>query len=191
MTLHRRTLLTALCSVLATAGCLGSSQPQSPSSDSPQSPSPNPSPSNASSTRTRSVCQVETTLPSTEDGPTYPSLPSSLSAETASDFATTFESAYQLNKVREKYSSVDSVTEKAAVVAESTETDRGWLLAVRVDVGYSYPSRGETPQTTHGDFSAYASYFVTADRTVRIETSGGELVDPREQNDGSVVVCAD
>lgn len=177
MPLQRRTLLAMLGSAAtATAGCLAGTPTDSTASDATSTSTPTP------------PCQLETTLPESDGGPDYPSLPTSVTGDSAADFAVAFESAFQLNRL---YSGSSSVTDKAATDTERQAVDGGWLVTVRVDIGYTEPAAGESTRTVAGDLFAHAAYFVGDDRAVRAETSPTDLTDPREAAGGAIVACRD
>lgn len=178
MPLQRRSVLALVgATVTATAGCLGGDG-RTDSSTAEQTASATPPPS----------CQRQTILPEAESGRVYPDFPTTLSEDSVADFVADFELAYHSNRLRRQYNSL-SVTDRSATVTDSRSVDGGWLVAVHVELGYSYGSSGESLSPVHGDLSERTSYFVGTGRVVRAEHATSGILDPRDELGGAIVRC--
>lgn len=189
MALRRRRFLGSAVGLCPLFGCLGTAAPENdgrPTDDAG---------STAGASPTESPCEVAATVPSAADGPAYPALPESPSLAAAETFALDFEAAYRRNDVLSSNADLTYLTVKSRVVERSEPTENGFLVSVRLDVGYGFPQNEEggteTAVTVHADDTAYAAYFVGPTRAVRAERDGPGEADPQAAANGTVVACAE
>lgn len=189
MALHRRRVLGSAAALFSASGCLGSA---SSGGDGRSADDEN---STADASPAESPCEVAAALPSAADGPSYPTHPESVSPAAAETFALDFEAAYQRNDVLSSNTDPTYLTAKSRVVERSDPVENGFVVALRLDMGYGFPQSDEggreTAVTVHADYAAYATYFVGPTRTLRVETNGQRDADPRTASGGAVVTCSE
>lgn len=189
MTLRRRRFLGSVVGLCPLLGCLGTAAPEN------DERSTDDAVSTADASPTEPPCEVAATVPSAADGPAYPAHPEAVSLAAAETFALDFEAAYQRNDVLSSNADLTFLTVTSRVVERSEPTENGFLVSLRLDVGYGFPQNEEggteTAATVHADYAAYATYFVGPTRAVRAERDGPGGADPQAAANGTVVACAE
>lgn len=113
----------------------------------------------------------------------YPDLPDEITAASTERYATSFEEAYQLNRLAER-SSTSAYEVKEVFNLRSDDVESGFVVSFEIDLAWKKES-GD--MTVSADETVPVTYFVSPRRVIRYE--GSTEANPREDGVGEVVVC--